>query len=369
MNAAKKIIEKFGGQSTLAALIEKGQSTVAYWAKTGVIPAKWRPHLLRIAIENSINLLPAEFDNLDVPIITETNELSLQKATHWGELVLGKEKIPCYVLENGERIFSLKGVVVALTGTDGGQLVEYIKVKSIREYLPPELIPAENGTVPALVNFDTGGASFAKNAVGVPVERFMDICIAYSTALQESNSGEAQVKLTERQTEIAIKANTFLRATAKVGIVALVDEATGYQYDRPIDALQFKLNLFLEKEMRDWEPTFPDDLWVQFGRLTNWKGGIHSRPKYWGKLVNELVYSYLDADVYEWLKKNQPKPRHGMNYHQWLSSQYGLKKLMEHLWQLIGMASACYSMSELRRKMAEKYGRVPVQMTLFVPAG
>lgn len=244
---------------------------------------------------------------------------------------------------------------------------EYIKVKSIREYLPKDLIPAENGTIPALINFDTGGAAFAKHAVGVPVERFMDICIAFSTALQENNSDSAQYKLTDRQKEIAANANKFLRATAKIGIIALVDEATGYQYDRPLDALQFKLNLYLAEEMREWEKTFPDELWVQFGRLTNWKGSLHSRPKYWGKLVNELVYSYLDKDVYNYLKSNKPKPIGNLSYHRWLTSQYGLKKLMEHMWQLIGMASACNSMEELRRKMGEKYGRIPVQYTLFLP--
>lgn len=119
--------------------------------------------------------------------------------------------------------------------------------------------------------------------------------------------------------------------------------------------------------MRQWEKTFPDELWREFGRLTNWKGTLHQRPKYWGKLVNELVYEYLDRDVFEWLKKNAPKPRHGQNYHLWLSSQYGLKKLVEHLWMLVGMASACHTMNELRTKMVEKYGRQPVQFTLFVP--
>ena len=247
--------------------------------------------------------------NIEVVVLEGDNQIALQKATHWGELMLGDIPIPSYVLENGERIFSLKGVVVALTGTEGGQLAEYIKVQSIRPYLPQELIPAENGTIPALLNFDTGGSSFAKHAVGVPVERFIDICIAYSTALQESNSAGATVKLTDRQREIAARANVFLRATAKTGIIALVDEATGYQYDRPVDALQFKLKLFLGEEMRKWEKTFPDELWIQFGRLTKWGGPIHSRPKYWGKLVNELVYGYLDGDVMDWLKKNAPAPR------------------------------------------------------------
>ena len=368
MNAAQTIIEKFGSQTALSKLIGKKQSTVAYWAKTGTIPAKWRPILLKHAQEQGLDLSPADFD-LNVEVVSESLPIS-QKATHWGELKIGEDSIPCYVLSNGERIFSLKGVVVALTGTEGGQLGEYIKVKAIKPHLPEELIPAENGTIPALLTFDTGGVAFTKNAVGVPVEKFIDICIAYSNALQESFLLPETHKLTDRQREIAVKATTFLRATAKTGIVALVDEATGYQYDRPIDALQFKLNLYLSEELRKWEKTFPDQLWAEFGRLTNWKGSLQQRPKYWGKLVNELVYGYLDKDVYAWLKVNAPKPSaSGVSYHRWLSEQYGLKKLVEHLWQLVGMASACSTMEELRRRMGEKYGRVPVQLTLFVPPG
>lgn len=365
MNAAELIIQKFGSQSALANAIHKTQSTVQHWAKTGKIPSKYHSAIMQEASKLGLNISASDF-SLDVPVISDL-KIGIQRATHWGELKIGEDPIPCYVLENGERVFSLKGVVVALMKTEGGQLAEYIKVKSIRPFLPDDLVPTENDNIPALLKFDTGGEGFTKNAIGVPVEKFMDLCIAYSTALAESTRNNAQVKLTERQAEIALRANHFLNACAKIGIIALVDEATGYQYDRAADALQFKLNLFLEKEMRKWEKTFPDELWVQFGRLTNWKGSVHSRPKYWGKLVIELVYGYLDKDVTAWLKKNAPKPQHGMNYHQWLNAQYGLKKLMEHLWQLVGMASACSTMEELRRKMAEKYGRVPVQLTLFLP--
>jgi len=59
---------------------------------------------------------------------------------------------------------------------------------------------------------------------------------------------------------------------------SLVDEVTGYQYERAAEALQLKLNLFLSDEMRKWEKTFPDQLWIEFGRLTNWDGPVHSRP-------------------------------------------------------------------------------------------
>ncbi len=170
-----------------------------------------------------------------------------------------------------------------------------------------------------------------------------------------------------RQKDIANKAAIFLASCAKVGLVALIDEATGYQYVRTEDALQFKLRLFLEEEMRKWEPTFPEELWVEFGRLTHWKGPLNQRPKYWGRLVMELVYEYLDTDVAEWLRKNNPKPQKGQNHHQWLSGQYGLKKLTEHIWMLIGLARSCQTMRELQTKMAEINGRQPVQYTFFLP--
>lgn len=61
MASAKEIIERFGGQTALAKLLGKGQSTVAYWAKTGIIPAKWQPELISIAIKNGINLSAHDF--------------------------------------------------------------------------------------------------------------------------------------------------------------------------------------------------------------------------------------------------------------------------------------------------------------------
>ena len=274
---------------------------------------------------------------------------SIPVAIAWGTLQVGEATLPCYVLDNGERVFSLKGAVVGLIETEGGQLAEYIKVNSLRPFLPDDLIPSEKGVIPALIQFDTGGENFTKYASGLPVEKFMDLCVAYSTAADST-------RLTQRQSSIAANANRFIRACAKVGVVALVDEATGYQDQRELDELQFKLNLYLAESMRKWEKTFPDELWVQFGRLTGWTKPAHQRPKYWGHLVLELVYKYLDPDVAEWLQDNAPKPKHGQNYHQWLTSQYGLRRLVEHIWKLIGVASTCETMEDLRYRMKELYG-------------
>jgi len=355
---AQHIIQKFGGQTALAELLGRRQSTVAHWAKRG-IPAKWQQPLLDLARQHSIDLYPEDFfHESSSPTFPDSNP-TIPQATYWGELQIGDATLPCYVLETGERVFSLKGVVVGLIGTQGGQLAEYLKVRTLKEYLPEDLTPDENGNIPALVTFDTGAFGVGATALGLPVEKLIDLCSAYSAAADKGS-------LTDRQQAIATTANAFLRACSKVGVIALVDEATGYQYAREEKALQFKLKVFLSEELRKWEKTFPDELWEEFARLTHWDRPLHIRPKSWGKLVMELVYGYLDQDVADWLRKHAPKPMKGQNYHQWLSGQYGLKHLDRHIWMVIGIAKTCTTIGELQRIMAERFGAEKVQMSLYV---
>jgi len=257
-----------------------------------------------------------------------------------GELEVG---IACYVLDDGRRMISRTGATDFLTARKGGgNLESYTGVQALEKYIPDNLpgLMVEF-VMPGVVN---------KTVKGLEAETFLEICRAYVDAWQDG------VLQSDIQIAIAKKAALFLGACAKVGLIALIDEATGYQYERPVDALQFKLKLFLAEEMRKWEKTFPDQLWEQFGRLTNWKGALHQRPKYWGKLVMELIYEYLDPDVAQWLRENAPAPLHGQNYHQWLTQQYGLKKLIEHIWKVVGIASTCETIEELRHNMERLYG-------------
>jgi len=86
-------------------------------------------------------------------------------------------------------------------------------------------------------------------------------------------------------------------------------------------------------EMEKWEKTLPGDVWVEFARLTNWTGDMIQRPKYWDK----PVYGHLDSDVANGLKRCT-----GAEERLELSSmalgQYGLIKLVEPVWILIGTA-------------------------------
>jgi hypothetical protein len=282
------------------------------------------------------------------PIVLNTENTVLPVAKWPGVLTIGDIEIPVYVLDDRRRVISRTGATTVLTvGKGGGNLESYVQVKALERYMPTNLsAQMMDFNIPEVVN---------KSAKGMTAETFLEICGAYVRAWQDGAlESEAQIAIAKRSA-------MFLAACSKVGLIALIDEATGYQYRRAEEELQLKLRAFLLEEMRKWERTFPNELWEQFGRLTNWKGSVHQRPKYWGKLVMELIYEYLDADVAEWLRENAPTPKHGQNYHQWLTSQYGLKKLIEHIWKVVGIASTCEDgrLRDLQYKMEQLYGQKP----------
>ncbi len=273
-------------------------------------------------------------------------------AKHAGSIELGGSDLDVYVLSNDARVISLNKVVKAITDKEGGNLGEYIGVSALKDFINKDIVLGES------YEFDIPGTQFRGR--GITAESFLSVCQGYVTALQKGALN------TDRQREIAIKCSIILASCAKVGLIALIDEATGYQYERAEDALQIKLRAFISDELRAWEKTFPDELWEEFGRLTNWQGPLHSRPKWWGKLVTELVYDTLDPDVSKYLKNN--KPPDGVKWFQQLTENYGARKLVSRCYEVVGMSKECRSIGELRNKVAEHYGKKPVQLTLYLPA-
>jgi hypothetical protein len=141
--------------------------------------------------------------------------------------------------------------------------------------------------------------------------------------------------LGKRQREIAAKADILLRGFAHVGIVALVDEATGYQKDRAKDALAKILEEFVQKELRKWIKTFPADFYQEMFRLRNLKyDGSVKRPSYIGHLTNDLVYSRLAPGVLDELKRLTPRNEKGrlkQHLHRRLTEDVGHPKLQQHV--------------------------------------
>ncbi|MGU3282952.1 P63C domain-containing protein [Methylobacterium mesophilicum] len=271
--------------------------------------------------------------------------------------------VPCYVLDSGEKIIGRTSATELLTGIRGGGALEkYIGVKALEPFIPIEAV------LERMVPFRLLEVEGLEKAVkGLPADLMIEVCQGFVAALHASfDPSSPHPKMTDRQRQMAMKASIFLSACAKVGLEALIDEATGYQYERAEDALQVKLRAFIADELRAWEKTFPDELWMEFGRLTGWSGSLHSRPKWWGKLVIEMIYDTLDPDVAEYLRNNKPPP--GVRWHRQLTENVGVRALVSRCYEIIGMAKTCNNMRELRDKVAEHYGRRMVQFSLSLPA-
>lgn len=108
MNAAQRIISKFGGQSALADTLGIRQSTVQYWAKTGIVPAKWHTQIASEAVDRGIFVSPSEFSPLSAEA---AREVATPQAQWPGSLQVADQELPVYVLEDGRRVITRTGAL------------------------------------------------------------------------------------------------------------------------------------------------------------------------------------------------------------------------------------------------------------------
>lgn len=131
-----------------------------------------------------------------------------------------------------------------------------------------------------------------KTADGYEATLLPDICNA---VLDARKAGV----LNDKQLIIADQCEVLIKAFATVGIIALVDEATGYQYDRERDALNKILEAYISKELLKWTKRFPDEFYKEMFRLRGWAYNPMSvkRPKFVGYLTDALIYKKLPPGV------------------------------------------------------------------------
>ena len=134
---------------------------------------------------------------------------------------------------------------------------------------------------------------------------------------------------------MATRAAILQHGFATVGIIALVDEATGYQDFRQRDALAKILEKFVAKELRPWGKTFPAEFYKQIYRLNGWSYTESSgRPGVIGHWTNNIIYKRLAPGVWEELKRLTPKTPSGSyknKLFQRLTEDVGHPKLREHM--------------------------------------
>jgi hypothetical protein len=149
-----------------------------------------------------------------------------------------------------------------------------------------------------------------------------------------------QGKLGKRSEYLAERAAILQHAFATLGIIALVDEVTGYQEIRPQDALQAYLEKVISRELAAWVKRFPDEFYENIYRLKNWQwpGMGKNRYSVVGHYTKDLVYERLGPGVLKELEHKNPKDESGnrvSKHHQWLTQDIGDPMLAQHLHSLI----------------------------------
>jgi hypothetical protein len=192
-------------------------------------------------------------------------------------------------------------------------------------------------------------------AIGYEATLLIEICELYLAARDQG-------LLKTNQRKLAKTAEIVVRACAKVGIIALVDEATGYQEVRQKRALQLKLQAFIAEDMQEWARMFPEDFWYELARLESTHYSPKHRPLRWGKYVMAFVYDAIDADVGRELRTINPNPRHRQNHHQWLRD-FGKEKVNNQIQQVIAVMKLCDDMADFKRKFAKVFRKSPLQLS------
>lgn len=261
------------------------------------------------------------------------------RATHGDPehpLRIGNVEIACYVLEDGTRVVSQRGLQTSLGLNVSGGAQRLHKILTVLERKGIDTNDLTSRIATPLV-FKTPRGS---RAHGFEATVLADFCEVILKAKDKAGT------LRSNQLHVAKQCEILVRGFARVGIIALVDEATGYQHDRSRRALEEILDAFIKDELGKWAKRFPDEFYRELFRLK----GLQfipfpkKRPMYVGHWTNDLVYKRLAPGVLDQLREKNPPGASGRRktrHHQFLTDDVGHPKLQEHLASVITLMRAC----------------------------
>jgi len=280
------------------------------------------------------------------------------KSTHYGEIEIGDLSIPCYVLSDGRRVLSGRGLQTAfkLGQTRGSKIPSMVKNKSFQSLINEEL----KAGVFSPIEFKTNSGLSAN---GYEATVLVELC---DMLLEARKVG----LIPEKYIDTAEQAEVLTRAFAKIGILAVIDEATGYQYDREKDELQKLLKAYISEELLPWQKRFPDIFYKELFRLNGWDftvKGIKKRPGVVGKWTNKLIYEQLPPNILSEIKKKTPKSKNGKytaKFHQSLTTDVGHPNLTAQINQIITLFQLSDNMQQMWSQFEKLNQRKMGQLSL-----
>lgn len=276
-------------------------------------------------------------------------ELNLPKENYKWELKIWELKINCAVLDDWTRLFYQRSFAEYIwhrwssqywkDKREGKRVVpEFVSLAKLEPYISNELKNM------LFISYDSNW----KIREGIDASLIPDICDVW---IKAQNDGV----LNKKQEQTAFLCQKLISAFAKVWIIALIDEATWYQYDREKDELQKILSAYISEELLPRQKRFPDVFYKELFRLNWWDftvGWIKKRPWVVWKRTNTLVYEQLPKWVLEELKTKTPtdsKWRYKVNLHQSLTEDVGTKHLQDQITEVITLFRLSDSMEDVRK--------------------
>jgi hypothetical protein len=273
----------------------------------------------------------------------------LSKVFAKGELPIGNIKLTCYVLEElpPVRLLLAQSFFEAFDRPIRGNNA----LTTTPAFMSDELaFMAENKGMAALttpIEFMDGNTK----RVGYKAELLPELCSLYLQARRDN-------KLNPKQKELAKKAEILLEAFAKVGIDALIDEATGYQANRDPDALRMLLGAYLEEGIRKWIKEFPDAFFTDLDTLyDNEKTKPQNRPAYYGHFINTYVYEPIEkGKINKELDKRYKADDKRHRKHSHLTENLGVKVLQNQIGKVMGLMEVSPNIKHFKHRF-ERLGQ------------
>ncbi len=283
-------------------------------------------------------------------------------------LVIGDIEIPCFVLEDETRIVTLDGVKSALALNPGGSSARFAEFIAMLE---PNAATANELAVrlQSPIRFVLGDGR--KIHFGYASSLLVDICESILEARQQG-------RLTPRFDPLAIRAEVLVRGFARVGIDALIDEATGFQLLRSRTALLDLLRKYISDRLLEWTKTFPDEFYTEMFRLKGWdflqlQPGDH-KPSVVGRYTRNIVYERMPVPVIEQLEALNPAGEAGARkhkHHQFLTREIGHPELKAHIEKVVMLMRLSDGWedfrSKLRKVMPKRYEQLHIRDLLPDP--
>lgn len=272
------------------------------------------------------------------------------RALYKGKLPIGQLELECYVLNDQEntRIIDAAAIFQAFGRPRRGNRKEDILIdpEGHEIILPPffasktlyPLISPHMLTLLEPVFFLDGKVK----KEGYKANILPAMCSLYLKARREG-------KLLANQKKLAEQAEILQDAFATVGIIALVDEATGFQKDRKYDALRLLLQTYIAEKIREWIKTFPDDFFNELDRLYAKETTARTRPPYYGRFINTYVYKPIEKGLVDKAlteKYKEDKKKHRKHQH---LTDFGADQLKLQIGRITGIMSVAAGLDHFKQ--------------------